>query len=186
MKKYIILLFVSILGFVILGRGVNLSKTSVQQVVSPTPSPYQSSEVLSPDGSKKVTLKSYTLNNGLTVYSVYTSDKNGLNKSPIFSKTLSRGSIALPANSWSPDNKYLFIEDREGIDNYLVFKSSGLAFGDGEKYLNATLLFNTKVKNFMLKAITGWDDPVLMSVRTTDGTHFWFAVETQNFIQLVR
>ena len=186
MKKYAILLFVLVVGFLILGRGVNLSGTSAPKLSSPTPTPYQSSEVPSPDGSKKVILKSYALNNGSTVYSVYTSDGNGLNKSLIFSKTISKGSIFLPGNSWSPDNKYLFIEDREGADNYLVFKSSGLAFADGEKYLNATSLFDTKVKNFTLKSMTGWDDPVLMSVWTTNGTHFWFAVETQNFIQLVR
>ncbi len=188
MNRLLIFLFLVLAaGFVVFGGGFNLSKNSVSPVPMPTASPSQNIEVFSPDGSKKLTLKTQTRNDGSVIYSVFASDTNGRNSSLIFSKTISKGSINLPANSWSPDNKYLFIKDSEGGDvDYLVFRADGKPFTEAQKYLDATSLFKSKVKNFTLKSITGWDDPVLMSVRTTDNTHFWFAVETQSFIQLVR
>lgn len=147
----------------------------------------QTSEVRSLEGTLKLLMTKKDSENGNTVYSFLVSDESG-KTTPIFEKTVGRGeTLTLPQNSWSPNNKYVFIENKRGsLINYLLFKSNSESFANGEKYLNVTNLFNLKVKNYNLKAITGWDDPVLMSVLTVKGPKFWFDVTTQSFIQLVR
>lgn len=147
----------------------------------------QTSEVRSLEGTLKLLMTKEDNENGNTVYSFLISDESG-KTTPIFEKTVGRGEVmSLPQNSWSPNNKYVFIEDKKGfLVNYLLFKSNAESFANGGKYLNVTNLFNLKVKNYNLKAITGWDDPVLMSIFTVKGPKFWFDVTTQSFIQLVR
>lgn len=187
MKKTLILLLILTAGLAIFEQKIGSLNNSISQIPVVTPTPVLSSRVPSADGLKNLVMKYKNLENGSIVYSFYAIDKNGRNSLLIYSKAVAKGSMALPANSWSPGNKFLFIEDREpGSLDYLVFKSNGESFTSGEKYLDVTKLFTAKVKNFTLKSVTGWDDPVLMSVRASDGTHFWFAIETQNFIQLVR
>lgn len=156
---------------------------------TPIPSSQSStekSEVKSADGSIKLSM-TVKKQDTASVYSFSVIDQTGM-VTPLFEKKATLGeTMSLPLNAWSPNNKHLFIEDHIGsrID-YLVFNANAALFPNGDKYLNATDLFNQKVKNYNLKAITGWDDPVLMSVRTINGPHFWFDITTQSFIQLFR
>lgn len=145
------------------------------------------SEVRSSEGTMKLIMTTKENLDGTVLYSFSISDPSS-KTTPLFAKRVAKGEeMALPQNSWSPNGKYVFIEDRRGlVVDYLVFKTSGEAFTNGQKYLNATALFNEKVKNYNLKAITGWDDPVLMHVLTFKGPPFWFDITTQSFIQLVR
>lgn len=147
----------------------------------------QTSEVGSIEGTMKLVMAKKENNDKTVLYSFAISDQSR-KTTPIFSKTVGTGeTFALPQNSWSPNSKYVFLEDRLGsMVDYLVFKTNGEPFTDGQKYLNATSLFNQKVKNYNLKSITGWDDPVLMHVLTFKGPPFWFDLTTQSFIQLVR
>ncbi len=151
-----------------------------------TPVP-QTSEVRSLEGTMRLIMTRKENPDGTSNYSFTISDKSD-KKSLIFEKTTGKGEeMALPQNSWSPNDKHIFIEDRKGtFVDYLLFKANGEFFANGEKYLNVTGLFNQKVKNYNLKAITGWDDPLLMHVVTINGPLFWFDITTQSFIQLAR
>lgn len=147
----------------------------------------ETSEVRSLEGTLKLVMTRKENSDETATYSFTTSDASN-KKTLIFGKTVGKGEMMLPAhNSWSPNDKYVFIEDIKGsLVDYLLFKANGESFASGEKYLNVTALFNQKVKNYNLKAITGWDDPVLMHVITVNGPLFWFDVTTQSFIQLAR
>lgn len=145
----------------------------------------QSINVLSGDGTMKITMKYQEKPDGSTDYSFVASDSSDKNPKIIFTKNVQKGSMALPANSWSPDNKYFFILNKENGDHYLVFKANGDMFASGGKFIDVTLLFEQKEPKLTLVEITGWDGIGLMAVRTTR-SNFWFEVNTQNFIQLAR
>lgn len=181
----IILAFLAVIAM-LFGYRANFSKSVEIPLPSATPVPKQSF-VTSSNGDMRLIMIAKPSSSSATLYSFSIADQSG-KTSVFFSKMGVRGeSMSLPQNSWSPSGKYIFIEDKNGyLTDYLVFKANGESFSTGEKYLNATTLFNQKVKNYNLKTITGWDDPVLMSVRTVDGPHFWFDVTSRSFIQLVR
>lgn len=178
----------AVLGILISGLLFSNKPQQKNELVAPQEATQlpQTSEVRSLEGTLKL-LMTKKEESGNTVYSFLVSDESG-KTTPIFEKTVGRGeTLNLPQNSWSPNNKHVFIEDEKGsLVNYLLFKSNGESFANGEKYLNVTNLFNLKVKNYNLKAVTGWDDPVLMSVFTVKGPKFWFDVTTTSFIQLAR
>jgi len=156
-------------------------------IISPTKplSPPISTETLSGDGTMKATMKSQENLDGSTVYSLFISDSSGKNSKNLYSKTVQKGSIELPINSWSPDDKYLFVLDKEAGDNYLVFKSNGEPFISGDKFIDATSLFKKKQPGFSLSEVTGWDGVGLMHVKATNAS-FWFDIDSQNFLQLAR
>src|SRR6266852_2477394 len=92
------------------------SKVSVQKastletsVLSPAKplSPLKSAETLSGDGKMKLTMKSQERLDGTNVYSFFVSDFLGKENKLLFSKTVSKGTMELPRNSWAPDNKFL-------------------------------------------------------------------------------
>lgn len=96
------------------------------------------------------------------------------------------GKIVIPENSWSPDNKYIFLSvlgpDSKTI-NWLVLKATGEAFSNGEKYIEIAPLFTQKIQKYSLKDVTGWDSPTLLHLHTT-GSSFWFDVTSKSIIQL--
>jgi len=186
-KLFILLIVIFATGAAVL-RFQNSPSKSLETPISSAASPIiQNSEVRSLEGDKKLQMSAKENLDGTIKYSFSTLDSSGKNQI-LFVKTVGKGaSMALPQNSWSPNSKYVFIEDREaGLVDYLVFKVNGEPFLNGEKYLNATALFNAKVKDYNLKSITGWDDPLLMHVLTFKGPPFWFDITTQSFIQLAR
>lgn len=179
----------AVLGIFAFGLLVTSKPPSGKDLVAPQEAALlpETSEVRSLEGTFKLLMTKKENEAGSTTYSFLVSDLSG-KTTEIFEKIVGKGeAMNLPQNSWSPNNKYVFIEDRKGsLTEYLVFKTSGEPFENGQKYLNATALFNQKVKNYNLKAMTGWADPLLVSVLTVKGPPFWFDVTTQSFIQLVR
>ncbi len=186
MKKLLILLIALILVLFIVKDYKSGSSKSVETPVPSASPSIQRNETRSLEGDKKLIMTTKQNADGKIQYTFLI--PNSGNELVIFTKVADRGeTINLPQNSWSPSSKYVFLEDRRGsMVDYLVFKTNGEPFADGQKYLNATALFNAKVKDYNLKAITGWDDPVLMHVLTFNGPPFWFDLTTQSFIQLVR
>lgn len=178
----------AVLGILISGLLFSNKPKQANNLVSPQEASSPAlSEVRSLEGTLRLIMKENKNEDRTTTYTFTVSDALG-KTTEIFSKTVGTGEVmSLHHNSWSPNNKYLLIEDKKGtLIDYLVFKTSGEPFENGQKYLNATALFNQKVKNYNLKAMTGWADPLLVSVLTVKGPPFWFDVTTQSFIQLVR
>lgn len=188
MRKLLILLFVLFAFFASLFyyQSVSKNKPITPLALSNPPGP-EISEVSSIEGTMKLTMTKKENSDKTVSYSFSVLDQ-AQKATNIFSKTTGGGeTMALHHNSWSPNNKYVIIEDKVGgVIEYLVFKSNGELFTSGEKYFNATSLFIQKVKTYTLKEMTGWDDPFLIHVLTVKGPPFWFDVTTQSFIQLVR
>lgn len=187
MKKLLILLIILIVLSIFF---IELQKSPSKNlgISVPSPSPIaQNSEVRSLNGDNKLNMTTKLNADGTTQYIFLVTVPQG-KTTQLFTKTVGKGEEMVPAhNSWSPNNKYVFIEDRRGsIIDYLLFKASGELFTNNQSYLNVTALFSEKVKNYNLKGVTGWDDPVLMHVQTEGGPPFWFDLTTQSFIQLVR
>lgn len=154
--------------------------------------PVNSSQTVhSPDGSLQVTLKSVELSGTQSAYVLNTSDIHGENRHSIYKDTLSSDStMQVPANSWSPDNKFIFISGNtpEGL-KVLVFRATGEPFADGQQFIDLSKLFQEKLPNAVLRGVTGWDDPALLHVFTynadkTIGYSYWFDIWSKSFIQL--
>lgn len=142
------------------------------------------STTLSPDGKATLTEKKQTTK-GSTTYT-FTTD-TGLT----FTKTLAvPGTISIPFNTWSNDDKYIFLkEDVNGQTNYYVLSASGKTFADGSLFINLSDVFARKLPNLKLSEATGWAAPTLIVVNTTtsdgkEGSSFWFEITDQSFIQL--
>lgn len=148
-------------------------------------------EVRSLDGIATLILeRTINKNDQTQIYSFKTADAS----SPIFTKTVSLStSMALPANSWSPGNKYVFIEEKneQGERNYLVLKASGEPVAKDQPYYNVGALFTAKKIKYILSEATGWASPTLLILTTkkdqeNSGPSFWFEIPSKAFLQLSR
>lgn len=162
----------------------NFSKEDLNTPIPPL-SANRESNVNSPDGAITLLMRTIAKLDGRTVYSFFSLDNSKKTQRLIFSKTLSLGQMGIPANTWSPDDKLVFIIDKEsGVDNFLVLKASGEEFSTG-KFLDVRDLYAKSKNTYKFRDVTGWDDPVLLHVRTF-GPNFWFDITTQTFLQLAR
>ncbi len=146
---------------------------------------------ISPDGTKKVIMKVTQNNDGTKTYAFSVSDENGSNEQFIFAKTLdSASNMTIPFNTWSPDNKYFFIQENTGNNkNVYVFSATGAAFSETEAYFDATDLFKRKNTGNNFSEATGWASETLVIINTTKpdnskGPSYWFEVPSKAIIQL--
>jgi len=156
----------------------------------PTKDKTDITEVQSADGTMKLIIKVTSKAGGQT-YTFSVSDIAGLNKKTIFMKTLSKNqSLQAPANSWSIDNKYLFLKEQDdGSLSFFVFKANGEPFANGEDYIDVVPLFSNKESSYRIADITGWDSATLLHIFTISangakGPSFWFDVESKTFMML--
>lgn len=181
-------------------QSVSIPSFLVHEALSPTPAPTasksspQSVSWTSSDAALRIIMQTkLSPKTGTKAYSFFIS-KNGQdeNNPPFFNKTTDAlTSFSIPFNSFSPDDKYLFLkEDRKGENHYLVFSTSGTLFANGEKFLDITPLFNAKYNSsYVLSEVTGWASNTLLIIETeningTPSTSFWFDVTTKSFIPL--
>lgn len=148
------------------------------------------SSQISPDGEKKVILKA-TQDADSTTYEIYTADENNANEKLIFTKILdSSSSMAVPFNTWSPDNKYFFIEQNEGgKKSVFVFEARGVQFANEAIYLDATEAFEKQNTGSNFDKATGWASETLIIINTKKqdgekGFSYWFEVPSKAIIQL--
>lgn len=145
-------------------------------------------EIHSPDGTMKVVMNKTIKNQTLANYTFSVSEVSGANEKIIFSKTPDENqAIQIPVNSWSPDNKYLFLKENDkSYLSFMVFKANGESFADGKEYIDVVPLFDEKKFGYNLSDITGWDSNILLHIFTvnengTKGPSYWFDVEGKIF-----
>ncbi len=164
------------------------------KTIAPIPTPINGvianqADVPSPDGTHVLTMKIARNSDGSVVYTFIAADASG-NTHIVFTKAVGpTGSMMIPPNSWSPDNRYLFIEERDGgTTHFYVFKTDGQPFPQFGPYEDITPLFTKAQPKLTLKDVTGWDSTDLLHVTSTNGAikgpNFWFVVETGGFMQL--
>jgi hypothetical protein len=192
-SKIIVLIFIIILvGIIGSVYYNNTNKTKNTQfpvpqipiIISPTPI---TSEVLSPNGDKKLVMESVSHKDNSITYVFSIKDTSGM-KRALFSKTVgSKETMTLPDNSWSPDDVYAFIQENEASDTaILVFKTSGETFTNGDQTIDVSSLLHSKTGNFLHQA-SGWVSPIFLHITTTidretKGPSYWFDVLSQGFL----
>ena len=162
----------------------------VPTIVVATPTgttyPLQTSSMGSPDGRMNLTMNSQR-GKDTTKYTFFTSTPEGFDQN-IFAKQLDEpGSLVIPYNTWSPDNKYVFLKEVTiSLPNYYVLKTDGSPLKDDLKYVNIQELFSTKQPDYTIVEVTGWADPNLIIVNAKSNKEnrvvsFWFEVSRTHF-----
>lgn len=146
---------------------------------------------ISSDGTKKVILETKDNNNGTNTLTLTTEDGTGENLRVILNETLDKNSsITIPFNTWSPDNKYFFIQKNTPENTEIkVFTADGQNFNIDEPFLDLTGLFKLRDTGHNYKEATGWGGYGLIVFNTTKqnndyGPSYWFEVPSKAIIPL--
>lgn len=191
---------VAVYLFVLMPKPVSISEdltpaptsdlsTVKMQVVSETPE-VTKSEVHSPNGDRNLIMEKTATDESIT-YKFYTDSIPAEEQVLIYEKTVSGGeSFEISPNAWSPDNRYLFINEKtpEGND-YIVLRSDGDAIVDGEEFISVAPFFENKETGFEMNEVTGWASNTLLYITSKsaigeEGPLFWFEVPAGSVIRL--
>ncbi|MCR4326310.1 MAG: hypothetical protein NUV52_01495 [Candidatus Roizmanbacteria bacterium] len=162
--------------------------------IPPTQTPSYDAQVSSmdsPEGSKTLVLQKTQDDKGAT-YSAFVSAKSDEQIQQVLSiPALDSEIMAIPFNTWSPDNSYLFFTKKTPtVNQYLVLNSSGEWFANNTPYLSVQELFVDQVPDYSIEDVTGWAGPNLLIVNAKSvedentKVSFWLDVPSQSFIQL--
>jgi hypothetical protein len=184
--KLLILIFVLIAAFGILFVKLSAKPPKIDSPAKPMPVAEAQAPDLtsvgSPDGEATLTMKKEKVQDG-TLYTFFTTDSVTGNQNVVFTKTVSSGdTLSIPANTFSPDDKYIFLkEENSGQTDFFAITKSGA--------LDISGPFATKYPNLKLTDVTGWGGMALLVVNTVKsdgslGPSFWFEVPAGGFIQL--
>jgi hypothetical protein len=156
----------------------------VPEAVIPLVEASETTSMDSPDG--KLTLVVKTTKNGDVV--TYTFSISG---KEIFVKTVDASiTISIPYNTWSPDNKYVFLkEGGEAGASYFVLFVLKDSSSQNDQTANINDLFAKKYSDLKIADVTGWGGINLVIVNSlkndgAKGPSFWFEMPSHSFIQL--
>lgn len=170
------------------------SKADMLSTLSPTPThpptkPQVTSQV-SPDGTKLLTLAVITNQNNSKTYTFVTSNADGKNQNTTYTTISSKDSWSIPFNTWSPDNKYLFITHitSSGSEG-LVLRTDGKLITETESNLNTRKIFTDKNTGNTYEETTGWASETLLIINTkladgSKGPSYWLEIPSKGIIQL--
>jgi hypothetical protein len=109
----------------------------------------------------------------------------------IFRKTVSLStSMEIPANTFSPDDKYIFLkEHNSGQTDYVVMTSGGTPLAKDIVTAEISSLFASKYPNLKITDVTGWAGTNLLLVNSDKieggtGPSLWFILPSRTFSQL--
>lgn len=146
---------------------------------------------ISPDGEKFVIMTATENSDGITAYQISTENADGTNKIQVYTQNLdSTRNMSVPYNTWSPDDKYFFVQENFGKDKrILVFQATGEPFSQEEPYLDAASIFKAKETGNIFDEATGWASETLIIINTvkkdgSKGYSYWFEVPSKAVIQL--
>ncbi|MDO8620723.1 MAG: hypothetical protein Q7R31_00340 [Candidatus Levybacteria bacterium] len=165
---------------------------SQNQILRPYPSQVQPLAVHSGDGTAQLIMRKASQKDGSVLYSFFTANASGKIERTLFTKNIpTSDAMVIPANTWSPDNKYVFLrENNSNSFSIFVFKASGETFSNKEQYLDLTSLFDQRNLPYAVADVTGWDSETLLHMHTTAkeknsrGPSYWFDVTDRALLQL--
>lgn len=171
----------------------NLSRASTppQKIIVPSLNPIlkiETASQISPDGTKKLNMKKTHNSDGTSTFVFTVMDGTGGGEHALYTaKVQNQDNLSVHFNTWSPDNKYLFIQKNE--NGALVFKANGEPITDDQTYFDVGDLFTDKIKNVSPREVTGWASPTLLIVNTvkednTIGPSYWFEVPSKAILVL--
>lgn len=168
---------------------------SLPKVTSYTPreakaDPNKETTVDSPDGKMALTMKEEKGKEAVTYVFLISNQANSSQKE-IFRETLIPGaSISIPYNTFSPDNKYVFLKRADGgKDKYFVLSTAGTMLTEDSLFITFSDAFESKYPDYKITDVTGWGGLTLIVINTEkvgggEGPSFWFDVASKSFIQL--
>lgn len=135
----------------------------------------------SPDGKMSLTMKEEGQDSIL--YTFLLKDEGTGASQQIFTKTASVGAtLTIPLNTFSPDNKYVFLKETYGGKNsyFVPLDGQEVKFSD---------LFASKYEDFVITDVTGWGGVNLIVINADKagggiGPSFWFEMPSKSFIRL--
>lgn len=143
---------------------------------------------ISPDGSKNLVMKVTPGSEKTKTFEFTTTDSSGGSAKVIYTAGVGESEkFSLPFNTWSPDDKYVFI--LKNGNGALVFKADGKPVGKDQTYFDIPAVFSKKVKENVYKETTGWASNTLLIVNSvkpdgSKGLSYWFEVPSQAIVQL--
>lgn len=160
---------------------------SAPQIKTAFPPPVEASEVnsvSSPDGKFMLVMKK-TKNGNEVDYSFTVSGR------VIFERTVdSSVSFSIPANTWSPDNKYVFLKETDATNiNFFVLSAAKDPSLQNDQTANISGLFSKKYPDLTIGDVTGWGGINLVIVNSEKsvgvrGPSFWYYAPSPSFTQL--
>jgi hypothetical protein len=163
----------------------NPTSTPAPTLTPLIPKPQVTSQI-SPDGTKLLTMTVTTNDDFTKTYTFVTADADNKNKVTIYTNTYTTDSMSIPFNTWSPDDKYVFLtHDNEA----LVLRADGKPFNETEPTFNVTNIFTDKITQNAYHETTGWASETLLVINTklqdlSKGPSYWFEVPSKAIIQL--
>lgn len=155
------------------------------------PTPKEVASQVSPDGTTKITMSAVTNRDLSKTYTFTTSDSLDNNQKTIYTATLpSTDTMTIPFNTWSPDNRYIFLKHASSQKNEtLVMRADGAVLPDGDQNDNVTDLFVARNTGETYQDTTGWASETLLIINTTNtdgskGPSFWEEVPSKAIIEL--
>ncbi len=145
---------------------------------------------ISSDGSKKVILKTIQNKDETKTVTLSTEDSGGGGQQVVFNIILEKGkNMVIPYNTWSPDNKYFFIQENTFTGaEIMVFNAKGELFASGESYFDLTGLFKKQETGNSFSQTTGWasESLIIVNAMTKDNTKvsYWFEVPSKVIMRL--
>lgn len=188
-----ILIAIFLSGFFVWRRTQNFQNesraTSPPKIINPIVNLISKTETtsqISPDGTHNLKMKKTHHVDGTSTFIFTVTDGSGENEHELYT-IQSADNFSIPFNTWSPDNKYLFVQKNE--NGALVFKATGEPIISGQTYFDVGELFSEKVKNVFPRIVTGWASPTLLIVNTVKednakGPSYWFEVPSKAIMQL--
>ncbi len=140
-----------------------------------TPATAQTTTILAPNGKMVLIMNEKKETDGIS-HTFFVSDSESGARKEIFNKKVPAGdNIEVPYNTFSPDNRYIFLKEIiSGSTSYFVISTAdGIIF-------NVSEVFNQKLSaDFLITDVTGWGGMTLLVVNTDKvgggmGPSFWF------------
>ncbi|OGM74337.1 hypothetical protein A2382_02920 [Candidatus Woesebacteria bacterium RIFOXYB1_FULL_38_16] len=201
MEKYQVKTLISLILFLLLiltGGAIfwqfTIKPTTPPEIVlaSPEETPQPESEQIyrAPNGKDTLVVREKKINENTLITFLITNEKEG--SYGILSKTLSQNEkILVPYNTFSPDNKYIFLKmEKEGNTNFFAISTANKDSQTESdiKEVVFTKLFREIYPDLKIEDVTGWGGMTLLVINATDNEgkkhSFWYDVPSGQFIPL--
>jgi hypothetical protein len=157
--------------------------------VPATPLPETEVIIPSPDGKNTLTVKEKQVEGGVVKTFSITDVADG-SSHEIFSKTVdAETSLTVPQNTFSPDNKYIFLKEENDIQVRFFSLPTNPNLEKENKETYFTDFFQEQYPEFKIQDVTGWGGMTLIVINTklsedSKITSFWYDVASGSFIRL--
>src|SRR3989344_6984252 len=140
-----------------LKKDVSVTTDLAYDAQTETPFKEEEADIIPPDGKYTLTVKKGMELNGLVPQSFYISSEKDSSPIKIFEKNSKpENMISVPENTFSPDNKYIFLKyDEQGKSRYLVLRTNGEEIRNGVPTVEFEGLFSEKYPEFVITDVTG-------------------------------